>query len=106
MIQMNARTTTSMSINNNVFAESRAAPASGFLLTAVSNARHIARLTSNFVVKARLRYSTNVTRKQCGDLAVIYCPEIDNPEVGKLRRAILLEQLGNRRPPPGCRIQT
>src|SRR5437016_8171490 len=25
----------------------------------------------------------------------------DNPEVGKLRRAILLEQLGNRRPPPG-----
>src|SRR5438552_19006784 len=64
MIQMNARTTTSMSINNNVFAESRSAPASGFLLTAVSNARHIARLTSNFVVKARLRYSTNVIRSQ------------------------------------------
>jgi hypothetical protein len=33
-------------------------------------------------------------------LAVIYCPEIDNPEVGKLRRAILLviRQLGNGRP--------
>ena len=40
--------------------EASAANASGFLLTAVSNARRIGLLTSTFLAQARLRYSSSV----------------------------------------------
>ena len=56
------KTTVQTTVSNACISRASVRRASGFLLTAVSNARHIARLTSNFVVKARLRYSTNVTR--------------------------------------------